>query len=227
MGVFSRLADIVNSNINSLLDSAEDPRKIIRLIIQEMEETLVEVRSAAARSIAERKEIERQLARLEQAQAEWVRKAEIALQKGREDLSRAALVEKGKLGEAITALRDDYESLGAALAKGEADIEKLETKLRETKVRQKAMETRHESASNQLRTRQKIYDTRVDEAFTRFEHIERRIDRVEGEIEAYDLGRQKTLDEEFADLETDERIEAELAELKQRITGPGGQGSRD
>jgi phage shock protein A len=221
------LTDIINSNINSLLDNAEDPRKIIRLIIQEMEETLVEVRATAARTIAERKEVDRQLKRFEEAQAEWVRKAEIALRKGREDLSRAALIEKAKLGEAITALREDAEALKSALEKGEVDIEKLETKLRETKVRQKAMETRHDSATNRLRTRQKVYDNRVDDAFTRFEHIERRIDRVEGQVEAYDMGREKTLDEEFAELETDSRIEDELAELKQRMAGEGAKGARD
>ncbi len=227
MGIFSRLTDIVNSNINAMLDDAEDPRKIIRLIIQEMEETLVEVRAAAARSIAERKEIERKLKRFEEAQAEWTRKAEIALRKGREDLSRAALIEKAKLAEAITALREDYDALGSAINKGEADIEKLETKLRETKTRQKAMETRHDTATNRLRTRQKVYDTRVDDAFTRFEHIERRIDRVEGQVEAYDMGRPKSLDEEFAELETDARIEDELAEMKKRLAGETGTGPRE
>ena len=217
MGIFSRLTDIINSNINAILDRAEDPKKIIRLIIQEMEETLVEVRATAARAIAERKEVERRHRRYREAQAEWMRKAELALRKGREDLSKAALIEKAKLAEAAKALEEERDALDAALAHGDTDIAKLETKLRETKAKQKAMQARHETASNRLRARRQLHDPRVEDAFTRFEHIERRIERTEGQVEAYDMGRPKSLHDEIAELEGDAAVEDELAALKARI----------
>ena len=217
MGIFSRLSDIINSNLNSILDSAEDPKKIIRLIIQEMEETLVEVRATAARTIAERKDVERRLQRVREAQAEWDRKAELALRKGREDLSRAALIEKAKLSDTAKALAEELEALTAALSQGDEGVAKLEAKLRDAKARQKAMLAREESATQRLRTQRNLHDTRIDDAFTRFDHVERRIDRLEGEIESYDLGQQKTLSEEIADLEADSAIEAELEALKARL----------
>ena len=217
MGIFTRLADIINSNVNAILDRAEDPEKIIRLIIQEMEDTLVEARATAAKTIAERKTLRRRLGRYREAQAEWQRKAEVALRKDREDLSKAALIEKAKVGEAATALEDELEALDAALRQGDEDIAKLEVKLREAKAKQKAMQARHDAASNRLKARQRVYDNRMDDAFTRFESVERRLDRLEGEAEAFDLGRPKSLDEEIADLEAEAGIEDELAALKARL----------
>lgn len=223
MGVFSRLADIVNSNINSILDRAEDPEKIVRLIIQEMEETLVEVRATAAKTIAERKDIERQLKRCCEAEAGWQEKAELAMRKGREDLAKAALIEKAKLAEAARAVGEDLAALETALGQGEADIGKLESKLREAKARQQAMQARQETASNRLRTRRALYDRRVEDALLRFETIERRIDRTEGVIEAYEMGRPKSTAEQFAELETDAAVEEELAALKARLHNTSGQ----
>jgi phage shock protein A len=219
MGVFSRLTDIINSNVNAILDRAEDPQKIIRLIVQEMEETLVEVRSTAARTIAERKEIDRRLRRIHEAQAEWDRKAELALRKGREDLSRAALIEKAKLNEAAKPMQEELEALESTLHRGDEDIAKLEAKLREAKAKQQAMLTREQAASNRLRVRKQTYDPRVDNAFARFESLERRIERTEGEVEAFDLGKRTTLAEEIANLEANASIEAELDALKARIAG--------
>ncbi|HOT83136.1 MAG TPA: phage shock protein PspA [Candidatus Defluviicoccus seviourii] len=224
MGIFSRLADIVNSNINAILESAEDPQKIIRLIIQEMEETLVEVRATAARGIAEKKDVERRLARLAEAQAEWERKAEVALRRDREDLSKAALIEKARLGETVKALSQERDALTTALAQGEADIAKLEAKLRDAKTRQKTMEARHETASNRLKARKQVYDSRADDAFSRFESFERRIDEKEGQAEALELGKTRTVAEELADLEADAAIEDELKALKLRVA-KSGQGS--
>ncbi|SUS04848.1 regulatory protein for phage-shock-protein operon [Candidatus Defluviicoccus seviourii] len=221
MGIFSRLADIVNSNINAILESAEDPQKIIRLIIQEMEETLVEVRATAARGIAEKKDVERRLARLQEAQAEWERKAEVALRRDREDLSKAALIEKARLGETVKALSQERDALTTALAQGEADIAKLEAKLRDAKTRQKTMEARHETASNRLKARKQVYDSRADDAFSRFESFERRIDEKEGQAEALELGKTRTVAEELADLEADAAIEDELKALKQRVAKSG------
>jgi phage shock protein A len=217
MGIFSRLADIINSNLNSILDRAEEPEKIIRLVIQEMEDTLVEVRSTAAKTIAEKKESNRRLARLAEAQAGWEEKAELALSKGREDLAKAALVEKSKLAEATGLLRDEIEELDAMLQQGEADISKLEAKLREAKAKQQALAARHETASSRLKVRRNLYDGRVDDAFARFEQVEKKLDAAEGEVEAFDLGRGKSLAEEISELATESAIEDELAALKARL----------
>ena len=220
MGIFSRLSDIINSNINSLLDRAEDPAKLIRLIIQEMEDTLVEVRSAAARSIADRKEVERRLGRLADAQAEWERKAELAISKGRDDLAKGALLEKAKLGDTIDALEDELGRLETALHRNDADVGKLEAKLAEAKAKQKALVARHDTAGRRLKVRRTLHDGRVDDAFERFDSVERRIDRIEGEVEAYDLGDGrggKSLADEIAELETESEIEEELAALKARL----------
>ena len=189
MGIFSRLSDIINSNINSLLDRAEDPEKLIRLIIQEMEDTLVEVRSAAARTIADRKEMERRLGRMADAQAEWQRKAELAIAKGRDDLAKGALLEKNKLGETIVAIEEELGRLETALQRNDADVSKLEAKLAEAKARQKGLVARHSTAGQRLKVRRQLNDGRIDDAFERFDVVERRIDRIEGEADAYDLGR--------------------------------------
>jgi phage shock protein A len=134
MSVFSRLADIVNANISSLLDRAEDPEKMIRLMIQEMEDTLVDARATAARSIADRKELERRLARLGGAEQEWERKAELALSKGRDDLAKAALVEKARVAQSVAALNEELGQLAEILDRHGDDIVKLEKKLAEVKA---------------------------------------------------------------------------------------------
>jgi phage shock protein A len=217
MGIFSRLADIINSNLTVILDKAEEPEKIIRLMIREMEETLVEVRSAAARLIADRKEAARNQGRLADAEAEWQRKAELALAKGREDLAKGALLEKAKLGEMAKVLGDDLAALDDALTSHDDDIAKLEAKLREAKAKQETIEARHRTASSQLKVRKRVHDSRIDDAFARFEHMERRVDGVEGEVESYDMGKGRTLAEEIAELEAEAAIESELEALKAQV----------
>jgi phage shock protein A len=225
MGIFSRLSDIINANLNSVLDRAEDPEKMIRQMIHEMEDTLVEVRSNAARMIADRKTMERRRGRLGEAQSEWQRKAELALSKDREDLARAALTEKAKLVEDLKGLDEELVHLDEALTKYEEDIAKLEAKLREAKAKQKVILARHATAASQLRVRRQVHDRRIDDAFVRFEQMERRLDNIEGEVEAFDLGRSRTLAEEIDDLATDSDVEAELEALKSRI-GKGPDRSR-
>jgi phage shock protein A len=217
MGIFSRLSDIVNSNLNSMLDRAEDPEKIVRLIIQEMEETLVEVRSAAARSIAEKKEVARRIEQLEAADAEWQRKAELALEKGREDLAKGALVARGRAVEAAAALKRDLGQIDEALAKANEDMGKLQAKLSEAKNKQKAIEIRRRTAQERIRVRTQLHDGRIDDALSRYAHIERKLDELEGKVDAYDLGRPRGLEDEFADLEAESAVEKELAELKARL----------
>ncbi len=223
MGIFTRFSDIVNSNINAILDKAEDPEKIVRLMIQEMEDTLVEVRSAAARSIADKKDLNRKLETLDFEVRDWDEKAELALRKGREDLAKAALVEKARVSAAVDALKQDYASVDEGLAKLNDDIARLEAKLADAKARQKALLSRHKTANSRLAARKKIHDYKIDDAMVRFEQYTRRIDDVEGRIEAYDMGMPKDLNHEFASLEAEESVQQEFDELKKRVSGHEGQ----
>jgi len=217
MGIFTRFSDIVNSNINAILDKAEDPEKIVRLMIQEMEDTLVEVRSAAARSIADKKDLNRRLESLDRDLQDWGDKAELAMRKGREDLAKAALVEKSRAKGAADVIKEDYLAVDEGLGKLNEDISRLESKLEDAKLRQKALLARHKTATSRLAVRKKIHDYKIDDAMIRFEQYTRRIDDVEGRVEAYDLGLPKDLNHEFAGLESEESVQRELDELKQRL----------
>ncbi len=226
MGIFTRFSDIVNSNINAILDKAEDPEKIVRLMIQEMEDTLVEVRSAAARSIADKKDLNRKLESLEREFLDWGDKAELAIRKDREDLAKAALVEKSRVAAATDALKQDYLAVDEGLAKLNEDIARLEGKLQDAKGRQKALLARHKTANSRLAVRRKIYDYKIEDAMVRFEQYTRRIDDVEGRIEAYDLGLPKDLKHEFAGLEAAESVQKELDDLKRRVSGKADQSAK-
>jgi len=218
MGIFTRFSDIVNSNINAILDKAEDPEKIVRLMIQEMEDTLVEVRSAAARSIADKKDLNRKLEIFERDQFEWDSKAELALRKGREDLAKAALVEKSRAVAAAEIIKADYTAIDEGLSKLNNDISRLEKKLLDAKSRQKSLLARHKTANSRLAVRKKIHDYKIDDAMIRFEQYTHRIDDVEGRIEAYDLGLPKDLNHELAGLEAEESVAKELDALKKRVS---------
>jgi phage shock protein A len=223
MGIFSRTRDIIAANVTDLLDKAEDPAKMIRMIIMEMEETLVEVRASAARTIADQKEIRRQIAKLEALQDSWTEKAERALSKDREDLAKAALVEKQKAADMAEQLRAEIGVLDDALRASEADIAKLQTKLREARTRQNSIMNRLETAQNRIRMREMYAGTKVDEAFSRFDVLERRADLAEGRADALSLGGGKTLEEEIAELRNSEKVEAELAALKAKRGTASGQ----
>jgi phage shock protein A len=221
MGIFTRFSDIVNSNINAILDKAEDPEKIVRLMIQEMEDTLVEVRSAAARLIADKKDLNRKLESLDRDYGEWESKAELAIRKGREDLAKAALVEKTRVSAATEIIKSDYVAVDEGLSKLNEDISRLESKLQDAKVRQKSLLARHKTANSRLAARRKIHDYKIEDAMVRFEQYTHRIDEVEGRIEAYDLGLPKDLNHEFASLEAEESVAKELHDLKQRVAQSG------
>jgi phage shock protein A len=216
MGVFSRLSDIINSNLNAMLDHAEDPQKIVRLIIQEMEDTLVETRTAAARSIADRKELSRRVAELDTAVADWQRKAELAVSRGRDDLAKAALAARGQASETVALLRREIAIIDERLAKTDADLAKLQAKLTEAKNKQKAYEIRRGTVRDQIRIRTQIHDRRLDDALARYAHLERRLDQMEARADSFDLGG-GGLDKEFAALEGESRLDQELAELKARL----------
>lgn len=216
MGVFSRFTDIINSNINNLLDKAEDPAKMVRLIIQEMEDTLVEVRSSSAKTLADKKELARQANRFESDAAQWQEKAELALSKDREDLARAALMEKKKCLESASALSEELEHVDGHIAKLQGEISQLQDKLADAKSRQKAIIMREKTANSRLKVKKNIDSERVNDALSRFDRYERKIDDIEAQVESYDLG-SKSLADEIADLASDEKIDDELAQLKAKM----------
>ncbi|WP_281558520.1 phage shock protein PspA [Thalassomonas sp. RHCl1] len=217
MGVFSRFTDIINSNINSLLDKAEDPAKMVRLIIQEMEDTLVEVRSSSAKTLADKKELSRQVTRFENEAQQWQEKAELALNKGREDLARAALMEKKKAADNAQSLLEELSHVDEHIAKLQGEISQLQDKLADAKARQKAIIMREKTASSRLKVKKNISSDRVNDALSKFDRYERKIDDIEAQVESHDLG-SKSLADEIAELEADEKIDDELAQLKAKMT---------
>jgi phage shock protein A len=221
MGIFSRTRDIVAANFADLLEKAEDPAKMIRMIILEMEETLVEVRASAARTIADQKEMRRHISKLEQLQESWTEKAELALSKDREDLAKAALVEKQKATDMAEQLKIEVKVLDDALRASEEDIAKLQKKLTEARTKQSNVQTRLESANNRYRLREMYSGPKTNEAFSRFDILERRVDDAEGRAEAMGLGAPKSLEEEIAELRQSDKVDAELAALKARLKKEG------
>ncbi|WP_341204709.1 phage shock protein PspA [uncultured Sphingomonas sp.] len=218
MGIFSRTRDIIAANFTDLLDKAEDPAKMIRMIILEMEETLVEVRASAARTIADQKEMRRHISKLGALQESWTEKAELALSKGREDLAKAALVEKQKAADMADQLGREIAVLDDALHASEEDIAKLTGKLREARTRQNSIATLLESAQNRFKLREMYAGPKIQDAFSRFEIMERRVDLAEGRADVMGMGQPpKTLEEEIAELKSSDKVEAELAAMKARF----------
>tara|TARA_B110000091_G_scaffold134533_1_gene144018 strand:+ start:147 stop:824 length:678 start_codon:yes stop_codon:yes gene_type:complete len=216
MGIFSRFTDIVNSNINSILDKAEDPEKMVRLIIQEMEDTLVEVRSASAKTLASKKDISSQINKMQNEADDWKSKAELAISKDREDLARAALQEKKKCDEHASALSSELKGIDEQITKLQSEVGQLQDKLADAKTRQKAIILRQKTVSSRLEVKKTLDSGKVDAAMGRFEQYERKIDDLESQVDAYDLGK-KTLADEFAELESDDEIDDELAALKKKM----------
>ena len=216
MGIFSRFADIVNSNISALLDKAEDPEKMVRLIIQEMEDTLVEVRSTSAKTLAEKKELARRVEQLNQEAQQWQEKAELALVKDREDLARAALLEKQKSADAAASVEKELAHVESHIEKLQQEVSTLQDKLADAKARQKAIVLRQRSAESRLEVKKALDSSKVEDALNRFERYESKIDGLESQVEAYDLGK-KSLSDEIADLQKNEQVDDELAALKKKL----------
>lgn len=216
MGIFSRLSDIINSNINSLLDKAEDPEKMIRMVIQEMEETLVEVRSTSARIIADKKELLRRNSKLEKQVDDWQQKAELALSKSRDDLAKAALLEKSAVSDVIVLVQEDMKKLDDSLNKLSSEIEQLQTKLNDVRTRQKALLMRHTATRSRHAVSTKLHNSSIDEAINKFDHYEKKIEVMEGEIEANEIGN-RGISAEFDALEKEGKIDQELEDLKSKL----------
>lgn len=216
MGIFSRLSDIINSNISAILDKAENPEKMIRMMIQEMEETLVEVRSNTAKVIAEKKTVNRRIEQLRRQGADWEAKAELALNKEREDLARAALVEKSAVQRTIGMLEDELGKLDDTLDKLSSEIEQLQAKLTDARARQKTLLMRTSAAQSRLDINQKLHNVSIDSAMNKFEYYERKIDQMEGQVDSLNI-KQRGLADEFEELANQEQIDQELESIKAKL----------
>jgi phage shock protein A len=218
MGIFSRISDIINANINALLDSAENPEKMIRLVVQEMEETLVEVRTNSARLLAEKKELLRRNERLQKQADDWQHKAELALSKDREDLAKAALVEKSTVNDLIRVITQDLHKLDETLERLTDEIEQLQQKLNDAKARQKVMVMRTRATQSRVSVSQRLNDRSYDAAIGKLDYFEQKIEQMESQIEADGIGR-SNLHNEFEELEMQDKIDQELQALKARVKG--------
>ncbi len=221
MGIFSRMTDIINSNINSLLDQAEDPEKMIRLIIQEMEDTLVEVRSSSARVLADRKTAARRLEQVQEEADSWEEKAKLAISKGREDLARAALQEKHAIEDELATVAAELKATDEHIAQLNEEVSQLQQKLTDAKAKQKALMMRSKTVESRIKVKRQMHREALDGAFQRFEHFERRMDTLESQLESMDVGRDVPPDlaAEIDALEENERISDELARLKSSMDG--------
>ena len=219
MGIFSRTRDIIAANVTDLLDKSQDPAKMIRMIILEMEETLVEVRASAARTIADQKELRRHIDKLNTLETDWTDKAHLALSKGREDLAKAALLEKRKATDMKEQLTAEVDVLNDALKASEQDIHKLQKKLADARSRQNALMTLLERAENQVKLRTMYNGEKVREAFSRFDVLERRVDEAQGYADSLAIGSDgpRTLGDEISALESFDVVDAELEEMKKAM----------
>jgi phage shock protein A len=217
MGIFSRFADIVNSNISAILDKAEDPEKMVRLIIQEMEDTVVEVRSTSAKVLAEKKELLRRISRVQEQVEDWEDKAELAISKDREDLAKAALVEKQKTASLLATLEMELKVVEEHIARLKDEVAQLQDKLTDARARQKTIIMRKQTATSRLEVKKQLDSSKIDDAMMKFEQYERRVEGLEAQVDAYDLGKRSTLDDEFAALKAEDSVNDELAALKAKM----------
>ncbi len=214
MGIFTRFRDIVSSNINAMLDQAEDPEKLIKLMIREMEDTLIEIKSSCANTIAGQKKVQRLLEETREKEEFWEEKAELAVTKGRDDLARQALLEKRRFTQRVDAVDEEYTELGAIVEKYRDDIQELENKLKSARDKQRMLVQRHIRAKRKKKAQQEIRRVDSAEVMQKFDEIETHIERMEAEADLVNFGRKATLEEEFEDLAADDEIEQQLKDLK-------------
>jgi phage shock protein A len=217
MGIFTRFRDIINSNISAMLDRAEDPEKLIRLMIREMEDTLVEIKASCAAVMADRKKTERQLREARSREGNWQQKAELAVNKGRDDLAREALLERRRYTQRAMALERELAECGGLVDQYQDDIRQLEDKLENARERQRMLVQRHVHANKKRRAQEEIRRMESSEAVYKFEEFENRIERMEAAADLVNFGRKPNLEAEFDDLMMDDEIEKELHNLKSSI----------
>jgi phage shock protein A len=218
MGIFSRLSDIISSNLNAMLDKAEDPEKLVRLMIQEMEDTLVEIKASCAGVMATKKKVQRELEDILARAGQWAERAQLAMNKGREDLAREALVEKRRYRERASALEQESAQCDALVEQYQTDMTQLEDKLSTAREKQRILTQRHIHAQRKKQAQQEIRRFESNDAVIRFEQFENRIERMEAEADLVNFGRKPPLEDEFTRLEGDDEIEKELQDLKTTAT---------
>ncbi len=217
MGIFSRSKDVVRSYLNAAVSRAGNPQKILRLIIQDMEDTLVKVRSSSVQSIAEKKDIERRIIQLRGGIQEWQDKAEIAVIKGRDDLANAALQAKAANLKILQGLEGQHATLVSSLAQQSDDIERLQARLQDAKIRERTIGSLHATARSRLKLRRHLFDRRLNNALARFEQLESSLNQIEGKVESYDLGQTRSLSESLGQLALESSVKDELADMKLRL----------
>jgi phage shock protein A len=214
MGIFTRFRDIISSNINAMLDKAEDPEKLIKLMIREMEDTLVEIKTACAGVMASGKKVQRQLEGNNARAQYWEEKAELAVNKGRDDLAREALIEKRKFINRITTLEHDLVEQDLLIEQYQDDIRQLEEKLRSARDKQRMLVQRHVHAQRKMQAQQELRRVDSSETVMKFDELENRIERMEAEADLVNFGKKTSLEDELERLSVDEEIENELQALK-------------
>ncbi len=226
MGIFTRFRDIINANINSMLDKAEDPEKMIKLMIHEMEDTLIELKSSCAGVIAGRKKLERKAMELQEKVALWGDRASLAVTRGKDDLAREALMEKRRYSEILAVLESEIDEHKGIYTQYQEDIEELEKKLTAAKEKKRVLTERHNRAVGKKRAQQEIRRSNSLDTMTRFEKLESRIERMEAVAELVNIKQDASREEEFSAIVTDAEIEAELARIKAtQQPAPKGKGN--
>lgn len=214
MGIFTRFRDIVSANMNSMLERAEDPEKMIKLMIHEMEDTLIELKSSCAGVIAGRKKLERKTEEITDKRNLWADRAELAVSKGRDDLAREALTEKKRYSQVAESLDNEINEHSGLIEQYKEDIVELENKLNNAKEKKRILIQRHKRANGKKRAQEEIRRSNSSDTMVRFDKLESRIEQMEAEADLVNIKRKPTLEEHFEDLATDEEIENELAKMK-------------
>lgn len=218
MGIFSRFRDIVNSNINAMLDKAEDPEKLIRLMIQEMEDTLVELKASCASTMATKARVTRALDEAKTRADNWEAKARLAMSKGREDLAREALIEKTNYTEETENRQKEISHLEGIISQYQDDIKQLEEKLSGARNQHRVLVQRHIAATKRKDAQMKIRKADTSDVMSRFENFQNKIDNMEADADLVNYGRKPTLEDEFDRLESNDKIENELEALKKELS---------
>ncbi len=214
MTIFTRFRDIVSSNINAMLDRAEDPEKMIKLMIREMEDTLVELKSSCAGVIAGLKKVQRQLDEVRDRERAWTQRAEVAVAKGRDNLAREALVEKRRFTELAQSLDKELTDHDILMEQYQQDIRELEEKLVNAKEKQRVLVQRHRRANGKKKAQQDIRRADSAETMVRFDQLESRIEQMEAEADLVNMRRKPPMEKQFDNLASDDEIERELAAIK-------------